>query len=172
MDGSSQPASQLELIDIVLSRESNMSAIKTSKKDEVAAADTDEAALSSETETVSVTPEEGADPESDSSKLKLLLGVLKKVVGVKVHIHCSSQGDCGRISCSSLDARAELIVRDVSGSQDLANLRLSLPANLLAPEGNLEYWHYLDRPDRKRDHPQQPSAVYRVYRFQTQYSQR
>jgi hypothetical protein len=61
-----------------------MSAIKASKKDDVVASDIDDAALSSETETVSVTPEEGADPESDSSKLKVLLGVLKKVVGVKV----------------------------------------------------------------------------------------
>ena len=34
-------------------------------------------------------------------------------------------------------------------TQDLANLRLSLPANLLEPQGNLEWWHYLDRPDRR-----------------------
>jgi hypothetical protein len=26
-------------------------------------------------------------------------------------------------------------------------MRLSLPASLLTPVGNLEFWHYLDRPD-------------------------
>lgn len=38
-------------------------------------------------------------------------------------------------------------------TQDLANLRLSLPANLLEPQGNLEWWHYLDRPDRRFHQP-------------------
>lgn len=50
---------------------------------------------------------------SDSGKLKALLNVLKRMVGVK----------------------------------DLAAIRLSLPANLLEPVPNLEYWNYLDRGD-------------------------
>jgi len=90
-----------------------MSAIKGSKElnKEAAGETIDGEQLAQETE--SLTPEEGADVESDAGKLKQLLGVLKKVIGVK----------------------------------DLANLRLSLPANLMEPQGNLEYWHYLDRPD-------------------------
>ncbi|CAH7688782.1 hypothetical protein PPACK8108_LOCUS23799 [Phakopsora pachyrhizi] len=62
------------------------------------------------------------DPiESDESKLKQLLTVLKKAIGVK----------------------------------DMGAMRLSLPANLMAPIGNLEYWCYLDRPDifAAIDHP-------------------
>ncbi|UZJ56878.1 hypothetical protein CBS101457_006198 [Exobasidium rhododendri] len=50
---------------------------------------------------------------SDSGKLKALLNVLRRMVGVK----------------------------------DLAAIRLSLPANLLEPVPNLEYWNYLDRGD-------------------------
>lgn len=49
----------------------------------------------------------------ESGKLKMILGILKKCLGVK----------------------------------DLASLRLSLPAHLLEPIPNLEYWQYLDRPD-------------------------
>lgn len=44
--------------------------------------------------------------ESDDTKLKQLLAVLKKAIGVK----------------------------------DLGAMRLSLPANLITPMGNLEYW--------------------------------
>ncbi|KAG6379565.1 hypothetical protein JVT61DRAFT_10068 [Boletus reticuloceps] len=33
------------------------------------------------------------------------------------------------------------------GVKDIAAMRLSLPASLLEPLPNLEYWHYLDRPD-------------------------
>ncbi|PWN30970.1 hypothetical protein BDZ90DRAFT_229961 [Jaminaea rosea] len=50
---------------------------------------------------------------SDSGKLKTLMGVLKRMIGVK----------------------------------DMAAIRLSLPANLLEPVPNLEYWNYLDRGD-------------------------
>ncbi|CCM01209.1 uncharacterized protein FIBRA_03257 [Fibroporia radiculosa] len=49
----------------------------------------------------------------ESGKLKMIMQLLKKVVGVK----------------------------------DIASMRLSLPASLLEPIPNLEYWHYLDRPD-------------------------
>lgn len=50
---------------------------------------------------------------SDSGKLKTLIGILKRMIGVK----------------------------------DMAAIRLSLPANLLEPVPNLEYWNYLDRGD-------------------------
>ncbi|CAK9786953.1 unnamed protein product [Cutaneotrichosporon oleaginosum] len=49
----------------------------------------------------------------EESKMRVLLGLLKKLVGVK----------------------------------DVANLRLSLPASLLEPIPNLEYWQYADRAD-------------------------
>jgi len=39
------------------------------------------------------------------------------------------------------------ILRKFIGVSDLANIRFSLPANLLEPTPNLEYWHYLDRPE-------------------------
>ncbi|ORX35858.1 hypothetical protein BD324DRAFT_629290 [Kockovaella imperatae] len=56
-------------------------------------------------------PEVGGGGEE--SKLKILMGLLRRLVGVK----------------------------------DVANLRLSLPASLLEPIPNLEYWQYLDRAD-------------------------
>ncbi|WVQ81738.1 hypothetical protein IAT38_003863 [Cryptococcus sp. DSM 104549] len=49
----------------------------------------------------------------EESKLKVLMGLMKKLIGVK----------------------------------DVANLRLSLPASLLEPIPNLEYWQYADRAD-------------------------
>ncbi|TKY85452.1 hypothetical protein EX895_005614 [Sporisorium graminicola] len=69
-------------------------------------------------ETVQMTDEEelGAasdKDQSDSGKLKTLMGILKRMVGVK----------------------------------DIAAIRMSLPANLLEPVPNLEYWNYLDRGD-------------------------
>lgn len=39
------------------------------------------------------------------------------------------------------------LVRKCMGIKDIASMRLSLPASLLEPVPNLEYWHYLDRPD-------------------------
>ncbi|GBE87394.1 hypothetical protein BKA93DRAFT_743711 [Sparassis latifolia] len=51
--------------------------------------------------------------DGESGKLKMILQLLKKCLGVK----------------------------------DIAAMRLSLPASLLEPIPNLEYWHYLDRPD-------------------------
>ncbi|KAK8847695.1 hypothetical protein IAR55_005554 [Kwoniella newhampshirensis] len=56
-------------------------------------------------------PEIGSGGEE--SKMKVLLGLMKKLIGVK----------------------------------DVANLRLSLPASLLEPVPNLEYWTYADRAD-------------------------
>ncbi|KAI9886629.1 MAG: hypothetical protein M1823_001543 [Watsoniomyces obsoletus] len=49
----------------------------------------------------------------DSSRLKILLGILRKFIGVA----------------------------------DIAAVRFSLPAQLLEPIPNLEYWNYLDRPE-------------------------
>ncbi|KZT70421.1 hypothetical protein DAEQUDRAFT_725323 [Daedalea quercina L-15889] len=54
-----------------------------------------------------------AGDTGESGKLKMIVSLVKKVVGVK----------------------------------DIASMRLSLPASLLEPIPNLEYWHYLDRPD-------------------------
>ncbi|KAA1476112.1 hypothetical protein DENSPDRAFT_861070 [Dentipellis sp. KUC8613] len=39
------------------------------------------------------------------------------------------------------------LVKRCFGVKDIASMRLSLPASLLEPIPNLEYWHYLDRPD-------------------------
>lgn len=39
------------------------------------------------------------------------------------------------------------LVKKSLGVKDLAAMRLSLPASLLEPIPNLEYWQYLDRPD-------------------------
>ena len=39
------------------------------------------------------------------------------------------------------------ILRRFIGVTDIAAVRFSLPAQLLEPIPNLEYWHYLDRPE-------------------------
>ncbi|KAG6831072.1 hypothetical protein H0H92_012995 [Tricholoma furcatifolium] len=39
------------------------------------------------------------------------------------------------------------LVKKCFGVKDIATMRLSLPASLMEPMPNLEYWHYLDRPD-------------------------
>ncbi|BDD63240.1 Oxysterol-binding protein-like protein 1 [Monascus purpureus] len=39
------------------------------------------------------------------------------------------------------------ILRKFVGVADIASVRFSLPANLLEPIPNLEYWNYLDRPE-------------------------
>ncbi|KAH8174726.1 oxysterol-binding protein [Sarocladium implicatum] len=53
------------------------------------------------------------EPQSDGSKLKTFLGILRRFIGVS----------------------------------DLAAVRFSLPAQLLEPTPNLEYWTYLDAPN-------------------------
>ncbi|EGN92497.1 hypothetical protein SERLA73DRAFT_190976 [Serpula lacrymans var. lacrymans S7.3] len=58
-------------------------------------------------------PDTGDAEEGEGGKLKMIMQLLKKSLGVK----------------------------------DIAAMRLSLPASLLEPLPNLEYWHYLDRPD-------------------------
>ncbi|KAH0014856.1 hypothetical protein KCU71_g13276, partial [Aureobasidium melanogenum] len=39
------------------------------------------------------------------------------------------------------------ILKKFIGVSDIAAVRFSLPAQLMEPIPNLEYWHYLDRPD-------------------------
>jgi len=39
------------------------------------------------------------------------------------------------------------ILRKFVGVADIASVRFSLPAQLLEPRPNLEYWNYLDRPE-------------------------
>ncbi|KAJ3411698.1 hypothetical protein HDV05_001808 [Chytridiales sp. JEL 0842] len=39
------------------------------------------------------------------------------------------------------------LLRKLSGVKDIASVRMSLPANLLTPESNLQFWNYNDRPD-------------------------
>lgn len=104
----------------------------------------DDEELAQETETVGL--DESSNPEDDAGKLKALIGVLKKVIGVKVSEVLRVQRMRPETCADSIDCLAAMRC-DFSFSQDLANLRLSLPANLLEPQGNLEYWHYLDRPD-------------------------
>ncbi|KAK6095979.1 hypothetical protein MT418_003854 [Batrachochytrium dendrobatidis] len=41
---------------------------------------------------------------------------------------------------------ASLLSRFV-GAKDLVSMRISLPANLMEPQSNLEFWNYVDRPD-------------------------
>ncbi|KAI5293560.1 hypothetical protein KEM55_007043 [Ascosphaera atra] len=39
------------------------------------------------------------------------------------------------------------ILKRFIGVSDMAAVRFSLPAQLMEPIPNLEYWHYLDRPE-------------------------
>ncbi|KAJ3194177.1 hypothetical protein HK101_003341 [Irineochytrium annulatum] len=39
------------------------------------------------------------------------------------------------------------LLRKLAGVKDIASMRLSLPANLMEPRSNLEFWNYNDRPD-------------------------
>ncbi|KAH9166509.1 hypothetical protein EDB89DRAFT_2115822 [Lactarius sanguifluus] len=67
--------------------------------------------------------------------------------------------------------RLKMIVQLVKrsfGVKDLATMRLSLPASLLEPIPNLEYWHYLDRPDlfaTINDHEDPLDRMLAVLRF-------
>ncbi|CAD6914181.1 unnamed protein product [Tilletia controversa] len=58
-------------------------------------------------------PQDSKEANTEGGKVRTLLSVLRKFVGVK----------------------------------DLASQRFSLPANLLHPQANLDYWCYFDRPD-------------------------
>ncbi|KAG8760999.1 hypothetical protein FRC12_009470 [Ceratobasidium sp. 428] len=39
------------------------------------------------------------------------------------------------------------LIKKCLGVKDIATMRISLPASVLEPIPNLEYWNYLDRPD-------------------------
>ncbi|KNC96862.1 uncharacterized protein SPPG_07694 [Spizellomyces punctatus DAOM BR117] len=39
------------------------------------------------------------------------------------------------------------MLKKLVGVKDLSSMRLSLPASLMEPESNLEFWNYMDRPD-------------------------
>lgn len=57
-------------------------------------------------------------------------------------------GKDGKIADDSSKLRAFLsILKKFIGVADLAAIRFSLPTQLMEPIPNLEYWHYLDRPD-------------------------
>ncbi|KAI0048916.1 hypothetical protein FA95DRAFT_1468963, partial [Auriscalpium vulgare] len=60
------------------------------------------------------------------------------------------------------------LVKRSLGVKDIAAMRLSLPASLLEPIPNLEYWHYLDRPDlfaAINDHDDPLERMLAVLRF-------
>lgn len=74
---------------------------------------------------------------SEGGKLKMIVQLLKRCLGVK--------------DLAALCVLYFLRVDDAVANQLLCvtpcRRRLSLPASLLEPIPNLEYWHYLDRPD-------------------------
>ncbi|KAG1730899.1 hypothetical protein EDB19DRAFT_1366603, partial [Suillus lakei] len=59
-------------------------------------------------------------------------------------ISLPDSGDTGKGGKLS---RIVQLIKKCLGVKDIAAMRLSLPASLLEPLPNLEYWHYLDRPD-------------------------
>lgn len=69
----------------------------------------------------------------ESSKLKTFLNILRKYVSIEKTI-------------VSVDRALTRIYRFI-GVSDLASVRFSLPANLMEPVPNLEYWTYLDSPE-------------------------
>jgi hypothetical protein len=67
----------------------------------------------------------------EGGKLKMIIALVKKSLGVKdIAAMC-----------------VHLLVGVCMISTYFDFRRLSLPASLLEPIPNLEYWHYLDRPD-------------------------
>jgi hypothetical protein len=50
-------------------------------------------------------------------------------------------------SCLDLHSLTLLPLSRFIGVADIASVRFSLPAQLLEPTPNLEYWNYLDQPD-------------------------
>ncbi|KAG6820905.1 hypothetical protein H0H93_009679 [Arthromyces matolae] len=57
------------------------------------------------------------------------------------------------------------LVKKCFGVKDIASMRLSLPASLMEPMPNLEYWHYLDRPDIINDSDDPFERMLAVLRF-------
>ncbi|KAJ7931274.1 hypothetical protein B0H13DRAFT_861971 [Mycena leptocephala] len=61
--------------------------------------------------------------------------------GPPISVPESGEGEGGRLKM------IVQLVKKSFGVKDIAAMRLSLPASLLEPLPNLEYWQYLDRPD-------------------------
>ncbi|KAJ7718684.1 hypothetical protein DFH07DRAFT_933493 [Mycena maculata] len=61
--------------------------------------------------------------------------------GPPISVPDTGEGEGGRLKM------IVQLVRKSLGVKDIAAMRLSLPASLLEPIPNLEYWQYLDRPD-------------------------
>ncbi|KAJ7253764.1 hypothetical protein B0H12DRAFT_1116519 [Mycena haematopus] len=61
--------------------------------------------------------------------------------GPPISVPESSDGEGGRLKM------IVQLVKNSLGVKDIAAMRISLPASLLEPMPNLEYWQYLDRPD-------------------------
>ncbi|KAM5488189.1 hypothetical protein McanCB56680_000068 [Microsporum canis] len=66
--------------------------------------------------------------------------------GVGVDVAASPVPADGHDDTSKLRAFLS-ILKDFIGVSDIASVRFSLPAQLLEPIPNLEYWNYLDRPE-------------------------
>ncbi|KAF7338731.1 hypothetical protein MSAN_02195300 [Mycena sanguinolenta] len=61
--------------------------------------------------------------------------------GPPISVPESNEGEGGRLKM------IVQLVKNSLGVKDIAAMRISLPASLLEPMPNLEYWQYLDRPD-------------------------
>ncbi|KAF8217709.1 hypothetical protein K438DRAFT_1795517 [Mycena galopus ATCC 62051] len=61
--------------------------------------------------------------------------------GPPISVPESGEGEGGRLKM------IVQLVKNSLGVKDIAAMRISLPASLLEPMPNLEYWQYLDRPD-------------------------
>ncbi|KAM0797246.1 oxysterol-binding protein-like protein [Usnea florida] len=87
----------------------------TSSKTKVSPAPSPTTSIASTTDTTTTSRPDAyvSEKPDDSSKLRTLLSILRKFIGVS----------------------------------DIASVRFSLPAQLLEPTPNLEYWNYLDRPE-------------------------
>ena len=128
-------------------------------------------APSSASESSSVNPAIAAEKlPDDTSKLRMFLGILRKYVFSTER--GEPTGSChatplSSVACASLfpppqpqagpGKFAEYIPREhllilpsfrrFIGVADIASVRFSLPAQLLEPTPNLEYWNYLDQPN-------------------------
>ncbi|KAG2145148.1 hypothetical protein DEU56DRAFT_789049 [Suillus clintonianus] len=81
----------------------------------------------------------------DEAVIKIPSGeVLEDDEAAEPTISLPDSGDAGEGGKLSMIVQ---LVKKCLGVKDIAAMRLSLPASLLEPLPNLEYWHYLDRPD-------------------------
>jgi hypothetical protein len=69
----------------------------------------------------------------EGGKLSMIVQIVKKCLGVK--------------DIASMYVSHSLPFTSATVPLTISPRRLSLPASLLEPLPNLEYWHYLDRPD-------------------------